>query len=77
MVLRQGVGLSAAGIIVGLGGAALMSSFLASLLFGVRPVDPLTYGAVATTLALASVLATWLPARRAASVDPVRALRQE
>jgi len=77
MVLRQGVGLSAAGIIVGLVGAVLMSSFLASLLFGVRPVDPLTYGAVATTLALASVLATWLPARRAASVDPVRALRQE
>ena len=77
MVLKQGVGLAAAGIVAGLVGAALMSSFLASLLFGVRPVDPVTYGSVAAMLAAVSVLATWLPARRAASVDPVQALRQE
>ncbi len=77
MVLRQGVGLAASGIAAGLVGAALMSSFLASLLFGVRAVDPVTYGSVATMLAAVSVLATWLPARRAASVDPVQALRQE
>jgi ABC-type lipoprotein release transport system permease subunit len=50
---------------------------MSSLLFEVSPVDPLTYGAVAIGLVLAAALASYLPSRRAAAVDPVEALRAE
>ncbi len=77
MVLRQGLVLALLG--VGLGWAAALGATRAmeSLLFGVRPVDPLTYGVVAVGLVGVSLLATWLPARRAAAVDPMAALRAE
>jgi ABC-type lipoprotein release transport system permease subunit len=51
--------------------------FLSSLLFGVKPVDLVTYGAVSAGLALTALLASYLPSRRAATVDPVEALRGE
>ena len=65
----------AAGVIIGFLGAAAASKVIEGLLFGVGRVDPLAYGAVAALLAIAGLVATALPARRAARVDPVTALR--
>jgi ABC-type antimicrobial peptide transport system permease subunit len=75
MVVRQGVALTGAGILVGLVAAAALSRVMSSLLFGVSAMDPLTYGGVALALGAVAVLASWLPARRAAGVDPAIALR--
>lgn len=77
MVLRQGLLLGAVGAVVGLGAAAGATRLMEALLFGVSPVDPLTYGVVAVALLAVSLLATWLPAHRAAGVDPMVALRAE
>jgi putative ABC transport system permease protein len=75
MIVRQGVTLTAAGVAAGLIGAALASRWIASLLFGVSPLDTVTYAAgIATMLAVAGV-ACWLPARRASRVDPAVVLR--
>ena len=76
MVVKQGMGLAAVGIVAGLVGAWLMSSVMTSLLFGVSATDPATYAAVALLLSLVAAVASWLPAQRAAGVDPARALRQ-
>jgi putative ABC transport system permease protein len=57
--------------------ALALSRTMAALLFDLSPTDPLTFAAVATILALVSFLASWVPARRAASVDPMVALRAE
>jgi hypothetical protein len=65
------------GIVAGLGGAALASKAIAHLLVGISPHDPLTYALVAVTFACVAMLAAWIPARRAARVDPVVALRAE
>ena len=77
MVLRQALVLSAAGVLIGLVAAAGLTRLMASLLYGVSPMDPITLGSVSVALASVAVLASWLPARRAASVDPVVALRSE
>jgi predicted permease len=77
MVVRQGFRLAGVGVGLGLLAAGLLSSVMSSLLFGVSAHDPLTYGATAAALAGVAVLASWLPARRAAGVDPSRALREE
>jgi putative ABC transport system permease protein len=75
MIVRQGMTLTAAGVAAGLIGAALASRWIASLLFGVSPLDTVTYAAgIATMLAVAGV-ACWLPARRASRVDPAVVLR--
>ena len=63
----------AVGLVIAVGLTRLMST----LLFGVNPVDPVTYGAVSLGLAGVALLASYLPARRAASVDPVGSLRSE
>jgi len=76
-VIGQGMFLTGVGLVVGLLGAWGMSRVLASLLYGVSSTDPLTYIGTAVVLALVALLATWIPARRAASVDPVEALRRE
>jgi predicted permease len=77
MVVRQGLSLAGAGIGLGLLAAGLLSSVMSSLLFGVNALDPLTYGAVAVALVGTAAFASWLPARRAAGVDPSRALRED
>jgi predicted permease len=77
MVLRQGLVLAALGVAVGGGSAVGATRLMQAILFGVSPVDPLTYGLVAAGLLGVALLATWLPARRAARVDPMVALRAE
>jgi predicted permease len=77
MVVTRGLGLVACGIVLGLIGAALLTRFMGTLLYGVTATDPLTYGGVAALLAAAAALASYLPARRATRVDPMLALRAE
>jgi ABC-type antimicrobial peptide transport system permease subunit len=66
-----------AGVAIGLAAAVGLMRLMKSLLFGISPLDPLTYIAVPVILAAATVLASYLPARRAAAVDPVEALKAE
>jgi predicted permease len=77
MVVRQGTGLAVIGVAAGLAAALGASRVIESLLFGVSSRDPLTYGAVGASLIAVACLASWIPARRAAGVDPTVALRQE
>jgi predicted permease len=77
MVVRQGLVLAALGVGIGLAAALALSRVLGSLLHGVEPMDPLTYAVVSATLAGVALLASWLPARRAAAMDPALTLRQE
>ena len=77
LVLRQAMLLTAAGLAIGLAGAFAASKLIESMLFEIKPNDPLTYLAVSALLALVALLASWIPARRAARVDPLVALRQE
>jgi len=77
MVLGQGLWLAAVGVGLGLLGALALTRILKGLLFEVAPTDPLTFAAVALVLVLAAVVACLLPARRAAGVDPLIALRVE
>jgi predicted permease len=76
-IARHGFTPVVAGLVVGMGGAVAATRSIAGLLFGVPTTDPATYGAVASVLLLAGLLACWLPARRAARIDPLEALRQE
>jgi predicted permease len=75
MVLRRSLTLVAAGVALGLAGAVAVTRVLAAFLFNVKPTDPATFGMVATLLAAVALLAGLLPARRAARVDPLVALR--
>jgi putative ABC transport system permease protein len=77
MVLRQGVGLAGVGILIGLAGAFAATRVIRGLLYGISATDPMTFIATPVLLALVVLLACWLPARRAAKVDPVVALRCE
>ena len=77
MFLRQGLLLAAAGTLIGLAGAVLVMRLMASMLFGVSAIDPLTYAGVATGLIGAALLACYLPAARAAGLNPLEALRTE
>ena len=77
LVLGQGVALTVTGVALGLVGAFWLSRLLNALLFGVRPTDAFTFGAVAVVLLGVASLASYLPARRAARVDPVIAMRAE
>jgi putative ABC transport system permease protein len=76
-MLRQGLILGAGGAAIGLGAALLVARALASFLYGVRATDPLTFLSVTIVLLLVATLATYLPARRALTVDPITALRSE
>jgi putative ABC transport system permease protein len=77
MVLRNALALVLPGMAVGLVGALVLTRFLSSLLFGVRPSDPTTFAAVSVLLAAVALLASYIPARRATKVDPMVALRYE
>ncbi|HET9984370.1 MAG TPA: ABC transporter permease [Longimicrobiales bacterium] len=77
LVLRQGMGLAAAGIAFGLVGALSLTRLMTSQLYSVRATDPATFATVAVVLGAVALLATAVPALRAARVDPVEALRQE
>jgi putative ABC transport system permease protein len=69
--------LTGIGVALGLAGAFALARLMASLLFGVSPLDPVTYGSVAAILAIAALLAAYFPARRATLIEPVTALRAE
>jgi len=77
LVLQQGLLLASAGIVLGLVASVALTRVLRSLLFGVGALDPLTLASVCGLLAGAAVLACWLPARRAARVDPLVAMKAE
>ena len=77
MVLRQGLGVALVGVVVGLGVAAVATRVMGSLLFEVSTHDPVTFSAAALALITVSALATYLPARRAAAIDPLDAIRAE
>ncbi|MGD8868705.1 MAG: ABC transporter permease [Gemmatimonadales bacterium] len=76
-VLTQGIVMVGAGIVIGLMAALAVSRVLTALLYSVKPTDPVTYVAVSTMLLAVALLAAWLPAHRAAQVDPAMALREE
>ena len=75
MIVSEGVRPVVLGVVLGLAGAALVTRFLQSLLYGVAPLDPVTFAAVPALLLGAAALASWLPARRAANVPPTQALQ--
>jgi len=77
MFVRQGVMLALAGVVCGLAGAAALTRLMASLLFGTSPLDPAIYALATVGLASIAALAAWVPARRAALVDPMLTLRGE
>src|SRR5687768_9220240 len=77
LILRSGMSLVFLGLTIGLGGALALTRLMTTLLFEVSPTDPITFGAVALCVILATLLACYVPARRATKVDPLIALRYE
>jgi ABC-type antimicrobial peptide transport system permease subunit len=77
LVIEQGIKLALIGILLGLGGALALTQVMQSLLFGGGASDPLTFAGVALLLTAVALLACLVPARRAAKVDPLVALRYE
>jgi predicted permease len=77
LVLRNGLGMTVTGVVIGLAASALLTRFFASLLFAVKPLDPLTFTLAAGLLSVVALAACLAPALRAARVDPTIALRQE
>jgi predicted permease len=75
MVIREGLVITVIGAVLGITGAAAASRYLASLLYNVKPSDPMIFGTVTAALLVVSALASYLPARRAAKVDPLMAMR--
>jgi ABC-type antimicrobial peptide transport system permease subunit len=77
LVLGDGLVLTLAGLAIGGAGALALTQFMRDIVFGVSPSDPLTFVGVAGVLVVVAMLACYVPARRAASVDPVRSLRAD
>jgi ABC-type antimicrobial peptide transport system permease subunit len=77
LILRQGMGKTILGLVIGVAGSLYLTRFLHKLLFDIQPTDPLAFVGVTLLLLIVATLASWLPARRAAKVDPVIALRAE
>jgi putative ABC transport system permease protein len=76
LVLRDGARMTLAGIAAGLAGTAGLARLMTGLLYGVRPTDPAVIGGAAIVLAMVALVATWLPARRAARVNPAAVLNE-
>ena len=76
-ILREGLGVTLVGVAIGLAAAFGLSHIMADYVYGIKATDPLTYSAATLVLMLAALAACYLPARRAASLDPTTALRQE
>jgi putative ABC transport system permease protein len=77
LILKQGLWKAGVGVVIGLVGALFLSRAMTSLLFEVKPTDPVVYAAVALLLIAVALMASYLPARRAAGIDPLVALRDE
>jgi predicted permease len=77
MFVRYGLGLCLIGIAIGVGAAAALTRVMKSLLFGVAPIDPMTFLAMPVTLLIATLVASYLPARRVSAIDPVKCMRAE
>ena len=77
MVIRQGMVVALTGIAAGIAAAFGLTRLMATLLYEVTPTDPLTFAAVVIALTAISLLASWVPALKAARVEPLRALRYE
>jgi putative ABC transport system permease protein len=76
-ILREGLGVTLVGVVIGLAAALGLSRIMADYVYGIKATDPLTYTAATLVLVLAALAACYIPARRAASVDPMQALRNE
>ena len=77
LVVRRGMGLATAGVLLGWAGAALLSGLLRSFLYGVSALDPMAFGAAGALLIGVAFLANYIPARHAARIDPLTALRAD
>jgi ABC-type lipoprotein release transport system permease subunit len=77
LILGQGLKVALIGVAFGLVAALALTRWMESLLFGVRPTDPLTFSLIAVVLLCVALVACWIPARRATQVDPLLALRRE
>jgi putative ABC transport system permease protein len=77
LVIGQGLKLALVGVVIGIMGALALTRFLSSMLFGVKPTDPVTFIAVSLLLVGVGLLACYIPAHRATKVDPLVALRYE
>ena len=77
LVVRQGLLVAAVGVVIGLAGAFALTRFMRGLLFGVHAADPATFAAIGGVLGAVALMATYLPARRAARIDPIVSLRAE
>ena len=77
LVIASGMSMTLVGVLLGIGGATAVTKYLEGLLFGVEPIDPITFGAVGAMLIAVSAVACWLPAWRATRIPPVTALRAE
>jgi len=77
LVIRSGMALTVTGLAIGIVAALALTRLLSSMLFGITPTDPMTFATVAVALTIVSVIACWIPARKATRVDPLIALRQE
>ena len=77
LILRSGMSLVVIGLMIGLAGALALTRLMNTLLYEVSPTDPITFGTVALSVILATLLACYIPARRATKVDPLVALRYE
>jgi len=75
LVIREGLGLVLAGIVVGIGAAVVLTRVVSTLLFGITPTDPATFAGMALLFVLAGLAASYIPAHRASRIDPMAALR--